>query len=599
VSPAGGRPLWNGPTWLWTVGDWAAHEVRTVLHRDRRMALFGSCLATPGELSARLARPARSASLAEFGELAELPGSFLAVIATAAGVTVVTDLAGLHPVFVTSVDDQRWFASSPLPLAALRHGSIGRGAVCTKTLATRLFCPELPGPSVGAGVFRDVARMGGGHALTLTASRATVSRLPLPGPASFADGAEALRVALVGAVERRTANAVVPSVDLSGGLDSSTLAVLAARAGARPVAVTYADQFAENDDDLRCARNIASCVPRLRHAVVHGDAGCLPFSGLDVVPMTDEPSLDMLIAARTRRRLEPAIKAGSDLHLGGDGGDVVLAPDLTYLADLARDGDDRRLRREAIAWARLRQRPGRNMVRAAQRLGRTSWPTAVRRLADQLSRPVGEGYDVPELEQRLAWVRLSTTADWGTHRSRQLVAERLRADDLDGSDLSLGDSIAATWRSVRWHGGLTREFGQVARAAGVAVQTPFLDNQVVRACLAVPPAGRISPGRPKPLLAAAVGDLLPSGLVQRRTKGDYTASEYHGLRANAAVIRELLRRPLLAELDLLAADGPRAALEAAVAGRRAPLAALSSVIATEVWLRRLPELSADYWSDRR
>src|SRR5207248_433693 len=119
---------------------------------------------------------------------------------------------------------------------------------------------------------------------------------PLPGPkvgSLCADAASAvLRDVLLTAVERRMCGASNLSTDLSGGLDSSTLAVLAAQAGGRLVAVTYADPYAVNDEDVHFARTVAAAEPRLHHVVVTGDETTLPFTALDSTPVTDEPTLD-------------------------------------------------------------------------------------------------------------------------------------------------------------------------------------------------------------------------------------------------------------------------------------------------------------------
>ncbi len=226
----------------------------------------------------------------------------------------------------------------------------------------------------------------------------------------------------------------------------------------------------------------------------------------------------------------------SALHLTGDGGDAVLAaPGITYLADLARQRCGRELQHEVTGWARLRHHDARRVRRAVTHLAATSWPDTLRHLADQLADPHPASAGRRELETHLTWAALSPVAAWGTSRIRRGLAAHLdasiAAQHPDDQRPDSADAVAA--RTVRWHGAATRGFTQITRALGVPVAAPFLDGPVIDACLAAPATERTTVDQAKPLLNAALGDLMPPGLLARRTKGDYSSCEYHGLRVNA------------------------------------------------------------------
>lgn len=592
LVPAGGTPAWSTHPPLWTIGDWRPHEVRIVADTTAVAAFLGSCLATDEEIR-RAFRSAVAESRADIVQT--LPGSYAVVLADRHGVQVLTDRAGLHPVFHTDFGRGTMYASDALLLAALHHHNLG-DAVNPAALAAGLLLPDMPEPFGPASMFRRIERVGPTCAVTIRPEgHPTVRPLRRSTGTLGADEARTmLRDALVTAVDRRVQNAGNLSTDLSGGLDSSTVAVLAAQAGGVPVAITYADPRAVNDEDVHFARTIAATEPRLHHVVMIGDDTTLPFTTMDSAPITDEPSLDAVIVARTKHRLIPAQAHGSDVHLTGDGGDAVLtAPGLTYLADLARQRRRKQLRHEVTGWARLRQRDARGVRRAVERLAATSWPDTLRQLADQLGGPHSADPGRRELEAHLTWAALSPAAAWATAHAREELAIALRASPSDMAPLDSADEVAA--RTVRWHGAATRGFTQITRALGVAVQTPFLDGPVIDACLALPATERTTVGQAKPLLAAAIGDRMPIGLLDRRTKGDYSACEYYGLRVNAQQVRTLLADPLLADLDVLRRDGPRDALRLGLAGMPAPMGALGAVIATETWLRALDTLNPTHW----
>ncbi len=386
------------------------------------------------------------------------------------------------------------------------------------------------------------------------------------------------------------------TADLSGGLDSSTLALLAAKyLPAGLPAITYADPVADNADDLAYAKLCADREPRLHQLIVTGDPTTLPFFDLDQAPLLDEPSQDTLLFARTRARLAPVAARGSAIHLSGDGGDVVLAGPLTYLTDLARSARLLDLVREAAAWARLRHRPAHTLLRRIIRLTRTGYPAAIRGVARQLRN------DIPlqrrGIEDHLTWCAASPAARWATVEARRTLADRLEeaAETAPGQRWqTTGDGAAL--RDVHWNGASSRSFGQLAGELGVRVHVPFLDNQVVVACMSVPVADRTTATCAKPLLTVAVNGLVPAQLLERPTKGDYSACLYAGLRQAAPHLRELLTDPLLAKLGVIDTGQLRSALDDATAGLAFPLAALSDVIAAEQWLGALRRPRLPLWT---
>ncbi|MGH3866803.1 MAG: asparagine synthase-related protein [Pseudonocardiaceae bacterium] len=343
--PAGARQVWPGGPPLWVAGQWDRWEVRTCHFSGFHLAAFGACLATDTELAAAATAARRSGN---YTVLAELAGNHVTVVHDEYGVTVVTDLAGLHPVFYTPWTGGTLFASSPLPLADLT-----RAGLDLEWLAAMLLCPDVPQANVDRSAFAGIRRTRPGHVLTVGPDGLRQRPIPLPlGDATFKEGAQALRSALVTAVQRRAGLGQTMTADLSGGLDSSTLAVLAA--GYLPAglpAITYADPVADNADDLAYAQLCADDEPRLNQIIVTGDQTTLPFLDLDQVPLLDEPSQDTLLFTRTWARLAPAAACGSAIHLSGDGGDAVLVGSLTYLAGLARSGRMRDVVREAATSA--------------------------------------------------------------------------------------------------------------------------------------------------------------------------------------------------------------------------------------------------------
>ncbi|WP_189062285.1 asparagine synthase-related protein, partial [Longimycelium tulufanense] len=152
---------------------------------------------------------------------------------------------------------------------------------------------------------------------------------------SVTEGAAAFREALAAAVAGRLDHADGPvSVQLSGGLDSTTLACLAAPA--RPLLLTTAGR-SPIDDDLRWARRVAEHFPGAAHRVVSAEEAPEFFAEPDA-PLSgmDEPAPFAAGAARTHYAARLLAEHGTRLHLNGQGGDEVLLAPLAYLGTAVR-----------------------------------------------------------------------------------------------------------------------------------------------------------------------------------------------------------------------------------------------------------------------
>jgi hypothetical protein len=422
--------------------------------------------------------------------------------------------------------------------------------------------------------------------------------------------------------------------DLSGGTASTTLALLAAglpgvpgtvfgtgatAAGERLLAVTFNDltvppgtpAAVDRAADLERARLVAEN-PRLHHVVVAAGDEALPYADLDDGPLTDEPGRSLVTAARHRRRLA----AGSADHLIGHGARQVLDAHPARLADLLLDRRRRHLLRPVTALARATGGGSRSVLvpftvyRAARRLARTSYPDGLSDAAVRLRTlggPLAGADDDTAADTALAaslaalaWCRPGPAARWLTGEALAEVSIRLEAVAARPRSASLSRPGARRARAaLARHAADHRVLEQATEIRHQRLHAPFYDNQVVRACLALPETFRVQPGARADVLravleGAGVRDLPPgfgaSGQAQ------HTESARAGLRAHIGDVIDLFEAPLLADAGLIEARVVRKALRAAAQGERLPLAGLADLVATEVWLRRLLTRRGSCWT---
>jgi hypothetical protein len=640
-------------------------------HGVARLAVLGHCGATDAELRLGLVA-ARGGALRH---VTAWPGSYTAVLQLGRRITVLGDLAGARPVFHTRWRHGTAYATAALPLADLIEAGLD-----VTHLAATLACPDAP-EALGDGTpYLGVRRVPPGHALILrdgapeiTGYEPTASLAAGHQPATAADGqaaVEAVRDALLDAVRARLAQPrFVPDgavdgtgpapgigADLSGGIASSTLALLAAGlpgmpgtlpgapgslAGERLLAVTFNDLVGGpggadgSAAELERAREMAAD-PRLRHIVVPGGPEALPYADLlsgwsegtgGVGALTDEPGPALVSAERHRRRLAGG---GAD-HLIGYGARQVLDAHPARLADLLMDRRRRHLLRPVAALTRA-DGGGTltgsltavtvpvTVYRAARRLARTPYRQGVEDVAAALLRRdfglggPGGGALSASLAA-MAWVRSGPAARWLTGEALAEVSVRLQDAAHRPWPLERPGERRARAALAR-HAADYRVLEQAAAVPSQRLHAPFLDNQVVRACQALPGALRVRPGARAEVLRVALSGAgvhgLPPGWGSAAPAAATSSAARIGLRAALDPLLDLFEAPLLADAGLVDARVLRGAFRAAASASAAAgsreagagggmeevlaLEGLGEIVATELWLRRLLGRRGSCWT---
>jgi asparagine synthase (glutamine-hydrolysing) len=472
------------------------------------------------------------------------------------------------------------FASELKAFAA--HGGVPR-ELDPASLARYLSVEYVPAPRT---IHQHVFKLPAAHLAVLDRGGFRMQRYwALPGPMAPGEappfeeaGAELVR-RLDAAVARRLVADVPVGVFLSGGVDSTAVAALAAR-HKRPLS-TFAIGFTEGSfDESRWARMAAEAVGSEHHVeVLSGQASLdlLP----EVVGILDEPFADasilptLLLSRFVRRHVTVA--------LAGDGGDELFAGYDTFLAH------------RPAAWAARWPRALRDRLAALAR--RLPASQANMSLDFRVKQFLG-GLDAAPSLRHQAWIG-SFTPD----ALRPVLHPDLRplaAEEVVWAEV-LADAAAAARAGATpgsvdeaLHFFLTRYLAddilvkadRASMAASLEVRAPFLDVDVVEYALRLPASYKLGPWRTKRLLKAALEGLVPDDILRRPKKG-------FGIPV-AAWIRGPLR-PLFEDLfsaDSLARAGVfepaavRALLDRHLAGQADLRKPLWTIGAFLLWQRR-------------
>jgi asparagine synthase (glutamine-hydrolysing) len=509
VPHASGRP--------WLLGCWAEGQLVVAMAGQTLLATAGTCSLSAAELAARL-KDVRG--LADIETAVRGARGSLHVIASVGGRGYARGSAsGVRRVYHTTIGGVTVCADRARTLAWLVGAEVD-----TSHLAARLASPVLPHPVAGGAMWRGVHAVVPAQALHLErdgSHRVATWWQPPPAELPLARGAVALRGALRDAVALRVRPGEVLGADLSGGMDSTSVCFLAAEAGARLVTETLHWTTPGNEDHLY-AEYAAEHLPGIERLVFAAAELPAHFTGLQVRhDPADEPSI-MLRDRAQQQYLAEAMRARGVLrHLSGHGGDHVVLPPHQYVHTLLRHRPFSALKHTAGWRARYRWGLGATACMLLDGRSYAGWLAASsRRLCDFAA--VGS---VPQ-----GWGKQPRLPPWASEQAAELLAELLRATAERAAPLATDRGQHAWVHQMQEAGRVAGLLTHATTAHGLPTDSPFCDDAVLTAALAVRPDAARSPWSYKPLLAAAMDGLVPDRVLRRTTKDHCGQEWYAGLR---------------------------------------------------------------------
>src|SRR5437867_184055 len=404
------------------------------------------------------------------------------------------DRYGIKPLYYRAVDGGVEFASE---LRALPRGEIDLDA-----LEAFLAFNSVPAPF---SIFRDIRKLPPGYLLVWDGGEPALSRYARPAPAletrsdDEAELLEELRARLRDSVRAHLVSDVPVGVLLSGGIDSSALAALAAEES--PDALrTFSIGFEERSfDELGDARLVAE-----RYDTQHRELVLRPDAALLLPALAeafDEPFADS--SALPTYLVSQLAAEDVKVALSGEGGDELFGGYYTYAADLLA---------QRTGWAAPLLRP------IVERL-----PTSTARASfDYRAKRFVRAAHLPPLERHHGWKEIfseGARAELTSRRSGFDPVDLLRARfaETEGAELltRLQDIDLGTYLVDD----LLVKTDRASMAHSLEARVPFLDPVVTNFALALPTRHKVRGLRKKVLLRKAAAPLVPPELLRRRKRG--------------------------------------------------------------------------------
>lgn len=432
-------------------------------------------------------------------------------------------------------------------------------------------------PETWRSPYKNISAVEPGHLVTVGPSTAIrTKRFWTPDPKaevrykSDAEYEEHFRQLFREAVRCRLRAAGPVWLELSGGLDSSSIACMAddiiekgEAYGARLDTVSYLEDEAATSYDRKFLSVLAASRGKTGH-LFRGQGHWVRFASPEA-SFISKPNTSLCVSGSHERLCQMMAQDGARVLLNGLGGDQVLWSIPTAspeLADLVFQRRPLLLHKQLQIWSHLLKQPYWQLL----------WREAALPLLPESFRDSFKSDMTPAL-----WLDANFVKKTNLQR-RLLVPKdpfgyRLPSSRMQASNIFfIITSIAA---SNYWeHAAYERTY-------------PFLHRPLVEFLMAIPFEQKLRPSETRSLMRRALKDLVPEKILQRRSKGVVGEAFCRGLQMEWHVLRPLLMNARVCSRGYVNQDALITAVNLARHGKTYDISTLLQTIAVEIWLRSL------------
>ena len=485
LSDGSRQPMHHAASGSWLVFNGEIYNFRQL---RTELEALGAKFATTGDSEVLLQ------ALVQWGEaaLAKVEGMFAFAFwdGRARSLLLARDRMGIKPLYYRRARRGFAFASE---VKVLERANLGPLTLDRDAVDSFLAYGAVIGPNT---IFKEIRELEPGHLLRINEGgevtdaeywslARTLAGNRAASELDFEQAVAQIRERLGCAVESQLVSDVPVGVFLSGGVDSSLLALLASRHAKSPITLLTV-AFAEQEfSELPYARQIAAGLPH-RHEVVMLSAQQLQDLLPDALTAMDQPTVDGI---NTYVISQVGASLGLKVLLSGIGGDELFGGYTTFtkVPRLLKYGAG--LRPAARVLAKLAMEN----------------PIQWKKVAD--AGPLNSMAEAYLLQRSIRWGQDGSKEL--AHRVQQTI-EPL-ADDFQ--------KLAALELQFYARNQLLRDADVFSMANSVELRVPFLDEGLLQTALTMPPEHHFEGGRGKRLTRRILCDLTGEQIPQRRKMG--------------------------------------------------------------------------------
>jgi len=403
----------------------------------------------------------------------------------------------------------RFFVFATEDTAMLAHRGVP-GAVDVGRIADLIV--DLEGFDLTSTFFESIKRLPPAHSMSINPGGLQLVRYWTlqPGPmlrlATDEAYAKAFKAIFTEAVRARMRTANGIAAMLSGGLDSTSVATIAAEISVADNKGSLTTISAVSPAGVDCAETkaIHSALTNPEFSPIFVNLADLGGMAEQLITTLDECRNPFEVNGSMVRSIYLAARqSGKNVVLDGGGGDVILTSD------------------NRIATLLSQRRPRQALSELRDQLSFWKLDKPTRFAVAEIASAIWVAFAPPDLRRRWRRFRVSGRIPGAavSFAKKAGLAQRRRIADEALRVVAAADPV---WRAQAiLHPNLVsgrERFDQLAASAGVESRDPFMDIRVIAFCLSLPPDQLQSGGWPKVILRRAMDKLLPEDIVWRRGK---------------------------------------------------------------------------------
>lgn len=601
-EPLNGKRLWKDSTAAWACGSWKQKQIIVFSSGPIRLAILGNCFKALPELEKLFEV---SVATGDYSRLMALSGSYSLIVNDGKTFCIYVDVAGLKPVFYTEYNNLIAYSSLAIPLYQLKNASIDEHWIASSLTgfpSQITTCRRSP--------FKHIYSVPPGHYLQISFGDVSCNKY-WSEPQNYIDFSTArrdFRTQLINAVESRIQMYSDVSSDLSGGFDSTSLSLIAAKLlserGQTLHTSTIATLSSDVSDDVKYARHATSLYSNIIPTMVEDQELPLEYSNLNEIPLTDAPAINTLSAWQEITMAEMMRSKGSQIHLAGVGADSVLSFPYSYLSELLNTAQIKSCLQYIYGWSRIWGFSSIALAKNVVSLNFTSYNKWLLHQANQFSSKRFEKESIASAlldTPTVGWSFFpggNLAASWYTGHAISLVTEELRF--WASKSLPFANSPAQNEVITRIHysSSENRILQQLHELIGIDLEFPYFDSAIIDVCLSVKPNERTNPFNYKLLLSQALKHDIPDSIFRRNTKCDYSRDALQGLKHNLLEINSLLETSILSNMNLIDIHEFRDILKQVNVGIGFGWH-FQQTLTVELWLHRILDNKNTFWKSKK
>lgn len=407
------------------------------------------------------------------------------------------DRFGIKPLYYYQTDSCLFFSSELESLCTF----LDQKEIDLASLKELMQLTYIPEPD---SILQDIKKLPAGHVLEIEGHHVQLSKWYKPITNAVEDQQKSLRKAVKEAVERRLIADVPLGAFLSGGIDSTIIAGIAAKSCAnfQTFSIGYADD--PYYDETPYAEAAAS-FHGTAHTTFKLTREDLAESALQILDNLSEPFADSSAIALNALCKRTASEVTA--ILSGDGADELFAGYNKHLATWkAQHNNIQNKVIQSIAPALPTIGTGRD----------SSWSNLVRKI-----QRYAQGVELSPRERYWAWASFIPEEEVESlllNEDQQYIPRKNSLlDNLEEQDLN---SMLITDQEMVLKGDMLRKVDLASMLNGLEVRVPFLDHHVVELANSIPFNRKITDkGERKWILKETFKELLPAEIINRDKRG--------------------------------------------------------------------------------